>query len=207
MTRDGQLKRALFSLKLPNSTSESGELLFGAINSTYMTGQSAVLDITGHLIDPRQEWISGGWQVQAFSAGFGADMTVDLSNQTAVFTTIFPEVGLPQRLLNQFQPLLDGDILFDIHCDKRFVLPDFTLVLVSGDRQFSFVLSPWDYIRHSKTATRGCRAIFVDSDEDGDAGYILVGSFFLDRYYNIFDAEGMTITSEFFTTFKKPVRL
>lgn len=196
MLKDDILEHRVFSLKLPQSDSEAGELLFGAVNNKYLRGQKAVLDINGHTIDPRNEWLSGGWQVQAQSAGFGADITGDLSNQSAIFTTIFPEVTLPRRLLKDFEAKLDGEILMDVHCDKRHLLPDFTLTLGTDDRSFSFVLSPWDYIRPSHKSVRGCRTIFVDSDEDGDGGYIRLGSFFLDRYYNVFDAGGMTVTSK-----------
>lgn len=196
MLTDDLLGCAIFSLKLPQSHSDIGELLFGAVNDTYFRGRVSILDVTGHLIDPRLEWFSGGWQVQGHSARFGRHVFEDLSNKTAIFTSVFPEVGMPGRMLHHVEAALHPDTLGDVHCSKRLILPDFIITLGTGSRISSFVLSPWDYIRSSSKAIKGCSTIFVPSDEEKEEDYFLIGNLFLDRYYHIFDAENMTVASK-----------
>lgn len=168
MLADNLLERQLFSLRLPQSVNEDGELLFGAVNQSLLGGNEAVLNVTGHYIDPGQEWLFGGWQVQAHAAAFGTNISVDLSNMTAIYSTIAPLISIPQRMLDEFEVLLGEDSTLDVHCDKRMVLPDFKIVLGSGSHTFSFVLTPWDYILANPNRPYGCESIFAATNEESD---------------------------------------
>lgn len=192
---DKALTRPLFSLQLPKSEQDVGELLFGSVNPKHTHGITAVLPISDVVINHNiaNESVNGGWHVQAQHARYGDDIFSDLSGRTAVYTTLFKELGLPHELAEIMQAKI-GDNLLEVPCARRHELPDFVIRLGSDDETFDFVLTPEDYIRDNPSSGLGCRTIFVDIEEENNDNLILLGSYFIDCFYHVFNAGNMTIS-------------
>lgn len=197
LVADEKLGRHLFALRLPQSEHETGELRFGAVNPDYAHGPTAVLDISDVTSDHNiaDEAINGRWQIYAQHAQYGDDIFSDLSGRRAVFSTLFKELGLTHGLAERISTTIGHNFL-DVPCTIRHRLPDFVIGLGSGNQTSEFVLSPEDYIREDPDSVYGCRAIFVDLEEEREDDLILLGSYFIDRFYHVFDAGSKTITCE-----------
>lgn len=189
MLNGGMLDLDLFSL-LPPEQDQVGELVFGGVNAAYLQGQTATLEIAPSVVGRSipQEALKGGWQVHARSASLGDDIVADLSNKTAVFTTLTDTLGLPPPLYSRLSAAIEDNMA----CDKRHLLPKFTLGLGLGDRSYDFILSPEDYIRPRLGSSGGCWPIFGSVEDD--ESFIFLGKHFIDQFYNVFDAGNREIT-------------
>ena len=202
------LDENLFSMKLSDSTvGRRGELLFGSVNDSLYDGQLhsfSVIDISSSNPDLNTIF-APGWQVAVSSCALGFEneapvLTFNLSLYTAVFSTAFARLALPERVVMSILDYLDSD--GRVECDRRDAMPD--LIIDLGSRQaVPFVLKPHDYIRYDPQvrlpgSNDKCRVQFyILPDFDDEPPFIVLGSVFLARWYSVFNYDEATVSRKF----------
>lgn len=187
----GLLDHNLFTLKL----AEPGQLTFGAIDRDLFNGNLTRISLTHNA---GSFLTDGRWQVEAEYLAIGPyqEIIKPLKGYTAVFTTMWPFIYLPDQLaLDLNMDLGFEEYMFippSIDCRFRNSLPDVTINLGGHD----LVLSSYDYTLEwpLERGQQRCVSAFVESELDESKGrQIILGSMFLRKFYTVFDLDSETI--------------
>jgi hypothetical protein len=184
MIESGNLDRNLFSLKLPPSVSEAGELLFGAWDDDLYTGELITLPLTWPWENLRH---LPGWSVPFTGIRMGSKMA-GVNYHIAVFETDFPYIAIPRGILIELNKYLGIDASGMVDCKHRSKLPNLMVALRYGE----FPLTQMEYI--IDIGEGRCMSAFVE--KQGDDKLVVLGSAFLRGFYTIFDADDRTVSCE-----------
>jgi Eukaryotic aspartyl protease len=193
------LDKNLFSLKLPRTRNDKGEILFGDVDHDLYLGELRSLPLL------REK--KGRWAVAAKSLSIndGEGLILGLAGGAAVFDTEFPFIGLPERYVR----ILDENLgmknvgkgwgnIRSIDCDRRKMLHNITITL--GGEQF--VVSPWEFTVETEMemgnggSERRCVSAFVPNEQENGSDIVL-GSAFLRAFYAVFDMDGGAVSCEY----------
>jgi len=210
-----------FSLVLPRTLAETGELVIGGgddalIDEHQSLGELAVQSSQSDTFKyelhhsqshiQRTQFTSGGWEVQPISVTWG-NLTFDLSTYTAVFCTARFWLDLPYDFASPMRDEL-GVSIWDgsIDCEARSAgWPDLVFAFRGFDGTVvEFSMTPEEYIRKSPVQiiidpSNECQvpiAMHHDQDYNGDElpRFLILGSIFLRKYLSVFDADRESIT-------------
>lgn len=192
MVAENTLDKNILSLRLQ----EPRELLFGAVNPKYFTGELVRLPLTNRSSLYVPDLLTGNWQAEAHYLALGDEpgVRMSLDGYTASFSTRSAFIFLPDYAAFALTRILGfEDIMMmppSISCEQRAHLPDLTINLAGHN----FTLTPYDYtfewpIRQSKT--RCVSAIAGVGIEQYDE--IVLGSAFLRAFYSVFDQDTKTV--------------
>jgi hypothetical protein len=199
----GNLEENAFSLKLPRSAAEQGEITFGGSNPDLYTGTFRnVTLVPDHLLD---QW-QGQWVVPITSLTLNTTLPIHYPtpNYTAVFT-YRPILALPTAFVTSFSaaigvPLGVDHLWAPIACERRPFLPELTFEL-DGE---SFTIDGWDYVFFAPISLDGkteC-GIWVKQAEYYGIGdeTLMIGTVFLKRWYSRWDWGERKIGCEYYCT-------
>jgi saccharopepsin len=198
------LRENMFSLTLPRTDKERGELVLGGLpeNVRRETLVEVPLNTTrrGEGDDLWNFYTSNGWQISVESLAMTSttsDKTLPIlaEQQIAVVTSSYPYIGLPEeaaKKANQFIGLT-GDYTW-VGCNTRSTLPDLVLIFGAESRikltAEDYLLEVYDDIYER----RKCVSTFVSLGDSEECRMILLGSPFLNGLYSVFDADRKSIS-------------
>jgi Eukaryotic aspartyl protease len=216
----GLLSRNVFTLKLPRTDEELGELVMGDIDAAYAQPMITipVTNVSGGPYSPFAGLASTGWQVNMSAMSLGStsetkhNLTLSLEGCTAIITNTFEYISLPGSRAKQIMQHLGLDLYHShVSCDRRADLPDVTLFFGSHG---SLTLNASQYLVEVEDTQDGkiCVVPFnnwYQYDLGGPSpDFILLGTAFLSGLYSLFDLENATISCKCFhgahTHFVKP---
>jgi hypothetical protein len=184
---EDSLEEEVFSLKLPRSLTEQGEITFGGSNPDLYTGAFRNVSLVpDEFIDPY--WRSA-WKIPLTSLTINA--TVPLHFPTPNYTAILsdmPILILPAAFVSSFSAAVGvplGGILWSVvPCARRPFLPQ--VIFEFGGE--SFAIDGWDYVFEDAAGENGeilC-GIWVEATEDTGVGEntAMIGTGFLKRWYS-----------------------
>ena len=191
----GLLDRPIFSLTLPNSVSNQGNLLLGGIDPDLFVGNITTIP----LVRPEYPPLGDTWAVSIQSITFDTQIPLRFDmpiGSVAVLDTGWPYIILPHEIFLNVTAAVGAKLVrgffHSIPCERRQELPTMTFTL--GGQNFS--ISAFDYTLeldmpwlHPEPG-RMCILGMVDSD--GLAlpwGTLILSSPFLRGFYSVFDAE------------------
>ncbi|OCK74245.1 acid protease [Lepidopterella palustris CBS 459.81] len=204
----------LFSLKLPRTDAELGQLTLGGIDSRYSSASFVDLPLTNVASDDINfsRYASCGWQVEISGVSLQgpsfpeprAALTLDLEGYTAVFSNEFDFISVPPWIGIQIQQHLHphlglDDELGDLPCSMRDELPNLTLYF-GGGAENEIVLTPWQYLFEVNDIRKGRRCVLPFSAwmhhewDEKSPKWILLGSAFMSGLYSVFDLDNETIS-------------
>ncbi|KAF2178964.1 acid protease [Zopfia rhizophila CBS 207.26] len=198
------LRENIFSLTLPRTDNERGEIVFGGLpeNVTREGLIEVPLNDTrrGEGDDLWDFYTSNGWQVLveniAMTPASSKKFLPILAKQhIAVVTSSYPYIGLPEeaaKKANQFIGLNNGGTW--VNCNTRSSLPDIVIAFSAEKR---IKLTARDYLLEVYDDIYGrlkCVSTFVSLGDSGNSGIILLGSPFLNGLYSVFDADRKSIS-------------
>jgi saccharopepsin len=197
------LRENVFSLTLPRTENERGEIVFGGLPEN-VTRETL---IEGPLNDTRlgegdalwDFYSSNGWQVLVENIAMNPESSQNTlpileEQHIAVITSSYPYIGLLKntaKKANELIGLTDGGTWID--CGARSSLPD--LVIAFG-AQKQITLTAADYMLEVYDEIYGrlkCVSTFASLGDSGESGMILLGSPFLAGLYSVFDADRKSI--------------
>ena len=205
------LSRNVVALRLPGSKHELGELTLGGANARYTDAalNASHLPIKDGLdLDPgwKSFWIHGGWYAEAVSVVLGSEperISFDLRGYIAVFETVSPHILLPKAFLAEMFDNIGSDGI-DCPCNRVDELPALTISLLGHEGEVhEFVIPPEDYLRSEPdlpyTEPGMCNffAGYNNGIQPEVPDFISLGTLFLHKYYNVFDADRKVISSEY----------
>ena len=184
------LKSDVFSLRLPHSMEETGELLLGGANPTLYEGEPTWLP----LAEVNDTSFAGTWAVSASAVHFDTPkpLHLDLSNTTvAILDTARPYILLPwsfgRKLLSAIGAEEGPAWFYNIPCSRRAYLPHLTFTL--GGHSFS--ISAFEYTVETDMFPVGlvCLVMFQPMNWFNlpQQDNILLGSGFLKKFYSVWD--------------------
>jgi len=154
------LDRNIFSLKLPRTDDELGELILGGFDRRYSKSLVSLplTNVMGGNSPTFLFYSSCGWQVGVSAmtlcamSGNQSPLNISLDGFTAFISNSFEFISVPPKMSAQItQHLGLDDELLDLPCYQRAELPNLTL---SFGTNGVLVLTPWQYMIEVKTRTR-----------------------------------------------------
>jgi hypothetical protein len=199
------LSAPIFSLKLPRSQSDTGELLLGGTNPALHTAPPVTIPIT-NVTRPFQQPFANLWTVKPTHITFDT-ATTNLfhqtlnENYTAVLDAANPWLILPSRLARNLTAAIGaqpGPSWFrNVPCSSRAYLPTVTF----GLGGHNFTIDAFDYTHEVDYPNIGliCITTFWAADEFGmeRRETLLLGSAFLKGFYGVFDMERKEVGCEY----------
>lgn len=190
----GLLDQPIFSLKLPNSVSNHGDLLLGGIDSSLFLGEITTVP----LVRPEYTPLSDTWAVSIQSITLDTQIPLHYDMPTgsvAVLDTGWPFIYLPNEFLHNVTEAVGAKLargfFYSIPCERRQELPTMTFTL--GGQNFS--ISAFDYTLEidapwlQPEPGRICVLGMVEADRfPYPQNTLILSSPFLRGLYSVFDA-------------------
>ena len=190
----GLLDQPIFSLKLPNSVSNRGDLLFGGIDPDLFLGEITTLP----LVHPEYPPLSNTWAVSIESITFDTQVPLHFdmpSGSVAVLDTGWPWISLPHEIFFNVTAAVGARLfqgfVYSIPCERRQELPTMTFTLAGQN----FSISAFDYTLEidmpwlQPEPGTLCVLGLMDSDAFTVPNDTLIfSSPFLRGFYSVFDA-------------------
>ena len=204
MVQQGLLDENLFSLKLPRTDYEAGELVLGSLpqNLKRETMIEVPLD-DSKADDPEGFWTyytMSGWQIPVSNMTMTSNnsetsIAVLESPRVAVISSSFPWIGVPHETAKKIQKAIGISRIFrGTKCDERSNLPNWTIEF--GPDGQTITLTPWDYLLEAFDPNHGqqrCMSAFFPPDLFEGEGFIIFGAPFLNGLDSVFDADRKSI--------------
>jgi saccharopepsin len=200
----GQLDEPIFSLKLPNSESQQGELLFGGRNPELYEGELATVP----LAEKVHLWDRGLWTLPLDNITLDTPVPLELSFAPDAYATLdsgWPFILLPHDYYVLVKAAIGaevppGDVFLHIPCERRQELPSMTFTLAGKN----LTISPFDYTlevnpRWNRDAKPFCAPAFASARDWGamDENVVYLSSPFLRGLYTVFDIEKKEVGCKF----------
>lgn len=200
------LDKNVISLKLGRTDQEASEIVLGGLPRNVRRKDMREVPLDHNKTDDSDHvWryhTMNGWQVPVKSMSMalnksGTSITVLDNPQTAVISSSFPWIGLPDEVAKKIHKTLGIKWVFEwVDCKERPNLPNWTIAF--GPDGQSITLTPWDYLIevYDKVYRQlKCVSAFFNLSEFGDKGFIILGAPFLNGLYSTFDADRKSISS------------
>jgi saccharopepsin len=186
------LDKPIFSIKLPHTQGESGELLLGGINPSLHSGPLHTIPVID-ASSPNNSYFSNLWTLSLthLTLDTRIPLTLTTPSYLAVLDTAEPWLILPSDLARNMSHAIGaqpGPYWFtNVPCSTRAELP----ILTIGLGGYNFSLSAWDYTHEVDFEHVGlmCITTFWPADDFGfeETETVLLGSPFLKGVYGVFD--------------------
>ncbi|KAH0563505.1 hypothetical protein GP486_001926 [Trichoglossum hirsutum] len=201
------LSSPTFSLKLPRSPVDEGELRFGTSNPPLHASPPITLPVV-NATGEDQSWAADLWNVAATHITFNTPIPLHQSlptNHIALFDSATPWLILPSALARNLTEVVGASPgpywFYNVPCSRRPELPTLTFGLGPGGGR-NFTISGFDYTYEIDIPHIGltCITTFQSSGEFyGDESEVTtLGSAFMKRFYSTFDMEKREIRCESF---------
>jgi saccharopepsin len=213
MVQQKTLDRNIFSITLPRTDGDQGQLVLGGVDES-MADSVIKLPLVDVPLDGDDAnfipYASAGWVVNTSRLMLDTyldqnPLTVSLPGYVAVLTNGYTGMMFPYTIKKRLARYLQWDNwLDDFPCEQRNRFPNFTITL--GPRDHPFVLSPWQYMHEVINAEGEQRcllpfhALYEDSPHPD---YVLLGAAFMASFYTEFDLNAKTIGCKCCTLPKK----
>ncbi|KAH7372235.1 aspartic peptidase domain-containing protein [Pyrenochaeta sp. MPI-SDFR-AT-0127] len=205
MMQQKLLDKNIISLKLGRTDQEMGEIILGGLPRNVQREDMIEVPLDHNKTDDSDHiwryYTMNGWQVSVKSMSMGmnsseASTSVLDKPQTAVISSSFPWIGVPDEVAKKIHETLGIKQVFDwVNCEKRPRLPNWTITF--GPNGHTITLSPWDYLIEVYDKVYGqlkCVSGFFNLSQYGDKGFIILGAPFLNGIYSTFDADRKSIS-------------
>lgn len=166
--------------------------MVGGVNRSLYTGAISRVPVTN---ENSSFLLAGRWQTPAESLSIGPshDIQWSLKGYTAVFTTMWAWIYLPDEVayyLNQVFQFEPAMFLPDsVDCRLRDTMPDVVLNLAGID----LTLTPYDYTLEWDVGRGPTRCVSVFTESELPDTEIVIGSAFLRKFYTVFDLDSRTV--------------
>lgn len=184
------LDEPIFSLKLPRSENEFGDLLFGASDQSLYNAPLMKIPITN---PPDDSVFHNFWTVSIDHATFNTTIPLSQtfkSSSIGILDSSSPYLALPGEIARNISAAIGarpGPYWFEnVPCSDRLYLPTLTV----GLGGYNFTLDAFDYTLEVYLEGTGsiCLVTFIGSDEFGfGRDYALLGAPFMRGVYSVFD--------------------
>ncbi|KAI9770478.1 MAG: Vacuolar protease A [Geoglossum umbratile] len=199
------LPEPLFSIKIPRTPDDEGELLLGGTNPALYTPPLVTLPIK-NLTGEARSWFPDAWTVAASHVSFDTAIPIHWplsENHVALIDSAIPWLILPSALSRVLTAAIGaerGPYWFsNIPCSRRGELPSLTFSLGPDGRNFS--ISAFDYTHQIDLPGAGltCITTFGPANDfyGEDVDLMLLGSPFLKGIYGVFDMGKQEVGCEF----------
>ncbi|KAF2656755.1 acid protease [Lophiostoma macrostomum CBS 122681] len=194
LTSSGALDDNVFSLKLPRSLGDEGELMLGGPNPDLYNGDiHRVPALHECQVDNQDVW---KFDIEAVTFNSSVPVQADLSNYTAVIISE-PMLVLPSDFVSIIREGIGAEpinVVWDsIPCDRRPYLPELTFTI--GGRNFT--IDAYDYTFEYPVGfgyAPICLLWVIEDDEMGGEGMqVMLGTPFLKGLYTTFDMDNEEI--------------
>ncbi|KAL9617616.1 MAG: hypothetical protein Q9160_007582 [Pyrenula sp. 1 TL-2023] len=199
MLDHGLLDEPMFSLKLPRSEGDQGDLLFGASDPSLYNAPLARVPITNA---PENSVFHNLWTVSIDHATFNTTIPLSQtfkSSSIGMLDSSSPYLALPGEIARSISAAIGarpGPYWFEnVPCSDRLYLPSLTI----GLGGHNFTLSAFDYTLEIYLKGTGsvCLVTFIGSDEFGfGEDYAWLGAPFMRGVYSVFDMEKREVGSK-----------
>jgi saccharopepsin len=201
------LSSPIFSLKIPHTEQDEGELLFGATNPSLYTPPLVTLPIK-NATGKAQSRFSDLWTIAATHITFDTAIPIHqpLSiHHIALLNPASPWLILPSNFAKTLTDAIGAQPgpywYHNVPCARRGELPALTFTLGG----YNFSISAFDYTHEVDLQGAGliCITTFAAASEFlvDDTDVIVLGSPFLKGVYGVFDMERREVGREFFFFF------
>ncbi|KAF2498928.1 acid protease [Lophium mytilinum] len=213
MIDQGLLDRNVFSLRLPRTGNDVGELILGGVddkqpkpiiklpltNKTFISEEQTTLSFLA----------SSGWQADISGMSLQCDgqsdhlFDVDLQGVIAVFSNSFDFISFPFDIARAILDTLgiEDEALPDPPCERLSDLPNLTFAF---GEQGEITLAPRQYTIRVQSPYGGERCIIPftswahnDVPDEVEGDYVVLGTAFLNHLLTVFDMDGETISCRF----------
>lgn len=199
------LDRNIVSITYSRSDQELGELMLGGMPAHLRREEMIEVPLDHTKMDDSDEvwrhYTHTGWQIPLKDMSMtpnNSNTTIPVLDipQTAVISSSFPWIGLPDEAAEKIHEAIGLKMVFDwIDCDKRSELPNWTLQFGSDGQ--TITLTPWDYlieVYDKLYEVLKCVSPFYNLSEFGDKGFIILGAAFMNGLHTVFDADRKSIS-------------
>ncbi|KAF2177127.1 acid protease [Zopfia rhizophila CBS 207.26] len=205
MVDQERLNENLFTLQLPRTDHERGEITLGGLPEN-VTRNKLIEVPLDHSKDSSNDrfwdfYTSNGWQVsiQNMSMCHGcpyATRPILTEEHTAIISSSHPYISLPGEAARRANEYIGLEEIMDwVDCEDRSSLPD--LMFTFGSKGESITLTPWDYlieVYDDLYEQLKCVSAFEDLEGYGEQGFIILGAPFLNGVYSVWDANRQSIS-------------
>ena len=199
LTKQKTLQESIFSLRIPHSLQELGELRFGSRNEDLYESELVRLPHAPPLDGPLRDLAVFAWNIPISNVQYNTPMPMISSfpkGATAILDTMSPFIFLPDDLAQNLSLALEarpGPAFYrHVDCSQRWQMP--TLSFQLGNEGHIFNMTALDYTRELGPF---CVLTFMSASDlanhDGSLNATILGQPFLRRFYSVFDWEDKSV--------------
>lgn len=188
---DGELlDENIFSLMLPRTLKDEGEVMFGGTNPDLHADNFRTVSLVSD--DNLQYQLKGLWNVPIDSVTLNTSVPLHLAipNYTATIVSE-PIIGLPRKFADDILEIIGAEpfnLLWDaVPCDRRPYLPELTFSIGGHN----LTITAYDYTFEFEMPFGFEPACIVWFGRNEDWGYgenlVVLGNLFLKGFYTVFD--------------------